>query len=179
MTESAPQRRATKRRTTTSRGPHRSVSSTHANQGARTSRGYRSAPPQDLGNVMAREVRGTRGDRPRQVRAAHQHGSRSRRYSPEMAQLRSSVDRRISDNRVRNVRRSNGRKNKFPFVPLIAAVAVLLVVAIVHDRRTRGRTHPVYIYGGVALIAVKLLNWPISATSFWHSFAGGILAMAQ
>lgn len=131
MTESAPQRRATKRRTTTSRGPHRSVSSTHANQGVRTSRGYRSAPPQDLGNVMAREVRGTRGDRPRQVRAAHQHGSRSRRYSPEMTQLRSGVDRRISDNRVRNVRRSNGRKNKFPFVPLIAAVAVLLVVAIV------------------------------------------------
>ena len=32
---------------------------------------------------------------------------------------------------------------------------------------------------GIALIAVKLLNWPISTSSFWHSFAGGILAMAQ
>jgi hypothetical protein len=26
---------------------------------------------------------------------------------------------------------------------------------------------------------VKLLNWPISVTPLWHSFAGGILAMAQ
>jgi hypothetical protein len=56
---------------------------------------------------------------------------------------------------------------------------LLLVVAIVFDWRTRGRPHPVYIYGGAALIAVKLLNWPISATAAWHSFAGGILALAQ
>lgn len=45
--------------------------------------------------------------------------------------------------------------------------------------RTRGRPHPVYVYGGLALIAVKLLNWPISETAAWHAFAGGILAMAQ
>ncbi len=56
---------------------------------------------------------------------------------------------------------------------------LLLVVAIVQDWRTRGRPHPVYIYGGTALIAVKLLNWPISVTPLWHSFAGGILALAQ
>ena len=61
-----------------------------------------------------------------------------------------------------------------------AFVAFLQVmVAMVHDWRTRGRPHPVYVYGGIALIAVKLLNWPISATPLWHSFAGGILAMAQ
>jgi hypothetical protein len=56
---------------------------------------------------------------------------------------------------------------------------LLLVVAIVFDWRTRGRAHPVYIYGGAALVAVKLLNWPISMTPAWHSFAGGILALAQ
>ena len=56
---------------------------------------------------------------------------------------------------------------------------LLLVVAIVFDWRTRGRPHPVYIYGGAALVAVKLLNWPISVTPAWHSFAGGILALAQ
>ena len=56
---------------------------------------------------------------------------------------------------------------------------LLLVVAIVFDWRTRGRPHPAYIYGGAALVAVKLLNLPISATSAWHSFAGGILALAQ
>jgi hypothetical protein len=64
-------------------------------------------------------------------------------------------------------------------IPPAFVAYLLLVVAIVHDWRTRGRPHPVYIYGGAALIAVKLLNWPISASSFWHSFAGGILAMAQ
>lgn len=56
---------------------------------------------------------------------------------------------------------------------------LLLVVAMVHDWRTRGRPHPAYIYGGVALLAVKFLNWPISMTPAWHSFAGGILALAQ
>jgi hypothetical protein len=56
---------------------------------------------------------------------------------------------------------------------------LLLVVAIVHDWRTRGRPHPVYVYGGLALVAVKFLNWPISLMPAWHAFAGGILALAQ
>lgn len=57
--------------------------------------------------------------------------------------------------------------------------SLLLVAAIVHDWRTRGRPHPVYVYGGIALLAVKLLNWPISITPAWHALAGGILALAQ
>ena len=64
-------------------------------------------------------------------------------------------------------------------IPPALVAYLLLAVAIVHDRRTHGRVHPVYLYGGIALIAVKLLNWPISMTPMWHSFAGGILAMAQ
>ena len=64
-------------------------------------------------------------------------------------------------------------------IPPAFVAYLLLVAAIVYDWRTRGRPHPVYVYGGLALIAVKLLNWPISATPLWHSFAGGILAMAQ
>jgi len=70
-----------------------------------------------------------------------------------------------------------------PPVPVTIAPALvaylLLVVAIVADWRSRGRPHPVYIYGGAALLAVKLLNWPISTTAAWHSLAGGILALAQ
>jgi hypothetical protein len=70
-----------------------------------------------------------------------------------------------------------------PPVPVTIAPAMvaclLLVVAIVADWRRRGRPHPVYIYGGAALVAVKLLNWPISMTPAWHSLAGGILALAQ
>ena len=70
-----------------------------------------------------------------------------------------------------------------PPVPVTIAPALaaylLLAVAIVADWRTRGRPHPVYIYGGAALLAVELLNWPISMTPAWHSLAGGILALAQ
>jgi hypothetical protein len=70
-----------------------------------------------------------------------------------------------------------------PPVPVTIGPAMvaylLLVVAIVADWRRCGRPHPVYIYGGAALLAVKLLNWPISTTAAWHSFAGGILALAQ
>src|SRR2546429_3064198 len=64
-------------------------------------------------------------------------------------------------------------------IPPAIVAYLLLVVAMVFDWRTRGRPHPVYVYGGLALIAVKLLNWPISITPLWHSFAGGIMAMAQ
>jgi len=70
-----------------------------------------------------------------------------------------------------------------PPVPVTIAPAVvaslLLVVAMVRDWRTEGRVHPVYIYGTLAMLAVKVLNWPVSETTAWHSFAGGILALAQ
>ncbi len=67
----------------------------------------------------------------------------------------------------------------FVTIPPAFVAYLLLVVAMVFDWRTRGRPHPVYVYGGAALIAVKLSNWPVSVTPLWHSFAGGILAMAQ
>lgn len=70
-----------------------------------------------------------------------------------------------------------------PPVPVTIGPALvaylLLVVAIVHDWRTRSRPHAVYVYGGLALLMVKLLNWPISTTAAWHSLAGGVLALAQ
>ena len=64
-------------------------------------------------------------------------------------------------------------------IPPAFVAYLLLVAAIVHDWRANGRPHPVYVYGGIALIATKLLNLPISTSAAWHSFAGGILAMAQ
>jgi hypothetical protein len=64
-------------------------------------------------------------------------------------------------------------------IPPALVAYLLLVVAIVFDWRTRGRPHPVYVYGGLALVAVKLLNWPISETAAWHALSGGILALAQ
>jgi hypothetical protein len=67
----------------------------------------------------------------------------------------------------------------FVTIPPAFVAYLLLVAAIVYDWRTNGRPHPVYVYGGLTLVAVKLLNWPLSTTAAWHSFAGGILAMAQ
>jgi hypothetical protein len=64
-------------------------------------------------------------------------------------------------------------------IPPAFVAYLLLVVAMVHDWRTRGRPHAVYVIGGLVLIATKLLNLPISETHAWHAFAGGILAMAQ
>ena len=64
-------------------------------------------------------------------------------------------------------------------IPPAFAAYLLLVVAMVHDWRTRGRPHAAYVIGGSALIAVKLLNLPISQTHAWHAFAGGILALSQ
>lgn len=64
-------------------------------------------------------------------------------------------------------------------IPPAFVAYLLLVVAMVHDWRTRGRPHKVYVIGGLVLVAVKVLNLPISTTHAWHSFAGGILAMAQ
>jgi hypothetical protein len=64
-------------------------------------------------------------------------------------------------------------------IPPALVAYLLLVVAIVFDWRTRGRPHPVYVIGGVALVLVKLLNLPISHSAAWHAFAGGVLALAQ
>jgi len=67
----------------------------------------------------------------------------------------------------------------FVTIPPALVAYLLLVVAIVFDWRTRGRPHVVYVVGGIALVALKLLNLPVSATPAWHSLAGGLLALAQ
>jgi hypothetical protein len=64
-------------------------------------------------------------------------------------------------------------------IPPAFVAYLLLVAAMIFDWRTRGRPHQVYVIGGAVLIAVKLLNLPISTSHAWHSIAGGILAMAQ
>lgn len=64
-------------------------------------------------------------------------------------------------------------------IPPALVAYLLLVVAIVQDWRSRGRPHAVYVIGGIALLAMKLLSVPISESHAWHAFAGGILALAQ
>ncbi len=52
-------------------------------------------------------------------------------------------------------------------VPAGFVADLLLVAAMVHDWRTRGRPHPAYIAGGGALLAKQLLIVPLAATPMW------------
>jgi hypothetical protein len=48
---------------------------------------------------------------------------------------------------------------------------LFLVVAMVRDWRMLGRPHPVYVYGGIALVAQQLLAVPLAATATWMHIA--------
>jgi len=48
---------------------------------------------------------------------------------------------------------------------------LLIVAAMVHDRRTRGRVHPVYWIAGGALVALQVLRVPLSTTAAWTQVA--------
>ena len=55
---------------------------------------------------------------------------------------------------------------------------LLIVAAMVHDRRTRGRVHPVYWAAGGALVALQVLRVPLSATAAWTQFAHWLAAVS-
>lgn len=63
-------------------------------------------------------------------------------------------------------------------IPPTLVACILLIIAMVFDWRTRGRPHPVYVWGIGALIALKVLQVPFSATPVWHSVASWILSLA-
>ena len=57
----------------------------------------------------------------------------------------------------------------FPIVP-VWSVGVLIVM-LVHDRRTRGRIHPASLYGGLALIVVGFVQFTVIGPSKpWQDF---------
>jgi hypothetical protein len=64
-------------------------------------------------------------------------------------------------------------------IPPSLAADLFLVVAIVRDWRTLGRPHPVYVYGGIALVAQQLLTAPIAATAAWMSIAKAFAGLAS
>ncbi len=55
-------------------------------------------------------------------------------------------------------------------------VDLLIVAGMVHDRRTRGRVHPVYWIAGGIVLAVQLLRVPLSTTSAWMRITDWALA---
>jgi hypothetical protein len=57
--------------------------------------------------------------------------------------------------------------------PVVVAT-LLLIVAMVHDWRSRGRPHAVYVWGGGVFLAVMLLRIPVSTTPGWQAIAAAL-----
>lgn len=55
---------------------------------------------------------------------------------------------------------------------------LLIVAAMVHDRRTRGRVHPIYWSAGALVLAVQVLRAPISTTSAWMHLTHWLVALS-
>jgi hypothetical protein len=66
---------------------------------------------------------------------------------------------------------SAGPPPPFVAVPPALMADLFIVVAIVRDWRTLGKPHPIYIYGGLVLLAQQLLTTFLAATPFWMHIA--------
>lgn len=51
---------------------------------------------------------------------------------------------------------------------------LIILAGIVYDRVTRGRIHPVWIWGGSALVASQLLRLAVMNSAPWLAFAHGV-----
>ena len=63
-------------------------------------------------------------------------------------------------------------------IPPTLVACILLLIAMIFDWRTRGRPHSVYVIGTIALLAVKILQIPLNATSAWQATANFLLSLA-
>lgn len=52
---------------------------------------------------------------------------------------------------------------------------LLIIAAMIHDWRTRGRVHPAYWIGGGTWLAIQLGRIPLSKTPQWHAVADWLL----
>ena len=66
----------------------------------------------------------------------------------------------------------------FVVMPAVLIADLLLAVAIVYDWRTRGRPHPVYLWGGgVGLVFLATLV-PVAESPAWQTFASALGRLA-
>jgi hypothetical protein len=59
------------------------------------------------------------------------------------------------------------------------SVDLFLVPMIIWDLVSRGRPHPVTLWGGAALIANQLLRFPLAGTGAWLAFAGWAVSLVS
>lgn len=66
----------------------------------------------------------------------------------------------------------------FVSIPLALVADLFLVAAMVRDCRLSGKPHPVYVYGGLVLLAQQLLTVPFAATGLWMNIAAAFERLA-
>jgi len=54
----------------------------------------------------------------------------------------------------------------------------LIVIPMVHDRRTRGRVHPAYWAAGAYVLVVQLAIVPLSQTAAWMHVTDWLIALS-
>jgi hypothetical protein len=62
-------------------------------------------------------------------------------------------------------------------VPAGLVTDLLLVPALLHDRKRLGHVHRTYWIAGAALLASQLLRVPLAATTMWQQIAGGVAGL--
>jgi hypothetical protein len=67
-----------------------------------------------------------------------------------------------------------------PFVSIPPALVadLFIVVAMVHDWRTRGKPHAVYVIGGTIVLLQQVLTVPFAFTATWMSLASSFAKLA-
>ena len=60
----------------------------------------------------------------------------------------------------------------FTFLPNLITLA-----GIVYDWRTRGRVHPVWIWGGLAMLLSQVVMFSVMTSAWWHGFAERMAAL--
>jgi hypothetical protein len=67
-----------------------------------------------------------------------------------------------------------------PNVPLIFTVSNLLILVVIYlDWRATHRVHPVYLWGGIAILLIRVIRVPLAMSTVWKSFANSIAALIQ
>lgn len=54
---------------------------------------------------------------------------------------------------------------------------LITLAGIVYDWRTRGRVHPVWIWGGLFMLATQIAMMAVMGTAWWHAFAETMAAL--
>lgn len=62
-------------------------------------------------------------------------------------------------------------------VPAGLITDLLLIPALWHDWKTRGRIHPAFVWGGLALVAHQVLRVPLAASPAWHAIAEAVTGL--